>query len=539
MSHERTKALETSAIAPEKRLVDGPRQDFTYTKFSDLEIDGHSYRQSLFIGAIIQRCRFRAVSFERCDFSGVRFVDCAFENCSFSPDELRSCELNNCTFDSCNFRGSQWTKIQVRLTHFSHCNFMESSIRDCEFHSASFKLCQFKKSSLTQTTFGNTHFEEVDLGNCTALFLFLSDCHFSRCSLNAESVGFTYGLTEANIDELGLLYLGRRQRKPKGVDVVDALIANYWERRWYLGACALELNFRRCAPLLSIRRATDSIKLAAAKGAISDWDEVLFFAQILQILRGQERLPLLSLWSFVGALHEISSSATEQEAIKSPLSPCLQVTGLARALLMEMLDQVVPFIWVGTTQEAVYFELQLHRRPRSPLSKIVPSEIINIFGEDIISLVSERPGSWIENWQMGLAGLAAVQVSLAAVNGVLKQLVDIKKNSKRLKNEPAPRQSKPKKLPAVNSQLNPSTNSKIIVPIIIESEICRHEKVSRELSVERLNRLEALLSKLESLPESRIIEFLDYSEENIEKAAISRSSRSRPVKVHRARPPAA
>jgi hypothetical protein len=67
---------------------------------------------------------------------------------------------------------------------------------------------------LTLSDFRESRFQDVNLGDCTALFLFFENCRFDRCYINAESIGFSYGLSSENLNSLQLIYLGRKQRNP-------------------------------------------------------------------------------------------------------------------------------------------------------------------------------------------------------------------------------------------------------------------------------------------------------------------------------------
>jgi len=96
------------ALTPLSQLSGGPKQDFTYKKISGLRMSGLSFRQSLFVGAIVENCHFVNTNFDRCDFAGAKVVRCTFDNCQFVPTEFRSCEITESKFNSCNFRGVQW-----------------------------------------------------------------------------------------------------------------------------------------------------------------------------------------------------------------------------------------------------------------------------------------------------------------------------------------------------------------------------------------------------------------------------------------------
>jgi uncharacterized protein YjbI with pentapeptide repeats len=528
--------------AQEASLTIAGRQDFTYKKLTGLELSGSNFRQSLFIGAIFQRCRFVSVCFDRCDFSGVKFVDCVFEHCTFVPDEIRSCVLNRCAFLDCNFRGSQWIRVQSEECNFDGCDFREASIRECEFHACNFSNCRLKRSSLTLDDFRNSRFKLVNLGDCTALFLFFIACDFDECHINAETLGFTYGLTPANLESLELVHLGRKQRKPKGTNIIGSLIASYWDRRWYVGACILELNFDHSTPLVSIRRATASIDAAARGGVISDWDELRFFLRVLRRVHGEQRLPLLGLWLFVTVLHRISdiSQAELHTAGTPPLGEPVLVD--ANNLLLTVLDEITPILNLASSSEQVRLSLTLSERPQVPLSELIPREVFKAFGPNDVALISARPGSWIEYWQMGLAALAAIQVSFVAINGVTAQMLKTVLNIKRLKKEIAPKTSKPKatrKATSGRAKYEVVVQSQILLPIILQTDLRATRARGENLTPDRLEKLDVTLKNLNALTDEALDGFKAYSAAHIQQAAIRKAPNRKSKRVGRERQPAA
>jgi uncharacterized protein YjbI with pentapeptide repeats len=509
------------------------RQDFTYKKFAGLDLRDTNFRQSLFIGAIFQRCQFTAVSFDRCDFSGVKFIDCAFDRCSFVPDEIRSCILNRCTFRDCSFRGSQWLRIQTEKTMFTRCDFREASIRECEFYFCCFSDCQLKRSSLTLSDFRESRFQVVNLGDCTALFLFFEKCDFHDCHINAESIGFSYGLTADNLDSLKLIYLGRKQRKPKDTDIISSLISSYWDRKWYVGACVLDLNFDHSTPIISIRRVARNLYTAAKGGVISDWDELRFFIRVLRQLHAEQRLPLLGLWLLITTLHKIADFSKLEMHVANVSPAAEPVLADANKLLLTILDEIAPVLSLAGSSVEVRLDLELSLRPQTPLSDLIPKKAYETFGRKDVAFIEGRDGSWFETWQMSLGALAATQVSLVAINGVMAQLVKAVTQAKRLKKELTPKPSKAqaaRKASSARTTRQVVLQSQILLPIIVQADLDSSRLRSESLSIESLKRLDVTLTELNKLKERELEDFKAYSVKRVEKVRVRKALLSRAPK---------
>jgi hypothetical protein len=174
---------------------------------------------------------------------------------------------------------------------------VESSVREATFSSCSFSNCDLSRASITLNRFSACGFSATDFANCTALFIFFDDCSFQSCRINAESLGFTYGLSRDDLGSIELIHLGEKQEKPDG-ELIEALVSTYATRHWYIGAAALALNFQLEAPVIVIFRLSKQLSSYIAEAARTDWDELQFFTRVLSRLFDEERLPFAALWSF-------------------------------------------------------------------------------------------------------------------------------------------------------------------------------------------------------------------------------------------------
>jgi uncharacterized protein YjbI with pentapeptide repeats len=138
-----------NAAAENTRILATTRQDFTYKKLTGLDLRDTTFRQSLFIGTIFQRCQFTSVGFDRCDFCGVKFVDCVFDRCSFVPTKFAHAPLTDVRFETPASADHNGCGFKPRTLRSRVANFREASIGECEFYLSSFSDCRLKRSSLS------------------------------------------------------------------------------------------------------------------------------------------------------------------------------------------------------------------------------------------------------------------------------------------------------------------------------------------------------------------------------------------------------
>lgn len=520
---------------PAPSLTEGGRLDLTYRRISDLKISGKSLELSLFTGAILERCDFELVNFDRCDFAGTKFVNCTFANCSFVPVEIRSCYFKACKFRSCDLRSSQWASNQIDDTLFEDCDLREATIRETVFSKATLIACNLHRNSITLDRFDRCSFDRIDFGDCTALFLFFDNCSFIACRFSAECIGYTYGISLADLKSSDLTYLGQAQAKPEEGDLADALLANYIERRWYVGACALELNFRKLSPVISLRNLVSRLGPEVASSKRVDWDELQFLTLILQRLHSEMRLPLVGLWPLFRLVQD--SYVTLQEEFPASRS-FASAPQLVLARLEKLVDDAIDEIGQiaipdGGRNARLELNWRFVVRPTVSLDKLLPRKILALYGVDQSEMVllSAKPGSWVEVWQLTAAAFATIQISLVAVNGMMSQLVKLGRTTRQLSgllHRTAQKKSSvgrkgTKKAARRRNELSPTSH----VASLVDQKRLLAGKVPT-ISDQSLARLDRTILIMLALNEDALHKFEDYSQNQLQSVEVKARRSNRP-----------
>jgi len=482
---------------------------------------------SLFTGAVLEECHFRNINFDRCDFAGTKFVNCTFDHCTLVPAEVRSCFLNGCKFSDCNLDGSQWAATQVERSDFVRCSFVSATIRETVYVDTTFSQCDFTKGSITLNKFAACKFDGIDLGDCTALFLFFDHCDFEHSRFSIECVGYTYGLTLKNLDSCSLTYLGTPISTRGDKQLVAMLLENYLDRHWYVGACALELNFRKLPPANSLRLLTRRLEPDIVHNKRMDWDELQFLSLVLQRLNGEGRLPLVGIWPVFhlvdGAYSTLQEEFPESRSFSS--APELVLRRLEH-LLNESINALAALIPnTSTTNEILRLELHLDAKPAYALDKLIPASLWSIFGSSTdIALVSAREGSWIEVWQLTASVFATAQVALVAVNGMMGTLVKTGKYSQKLANlfwhtKPTKKAARAKKK-SLNRKKSTNTGLALPAPNTLADQQSVLLQRLAQISGPDLQKLDKLVVVVLNLPDTRLDAFGDYADSHLQSAQL-------------------
>jgi uncharacterized protein YjbI with pentapeptide repeats len=428
-----TRSLRTEIRAPDNLKA---HSDLTYRTFDGIIANGIDVAQSLFTGSLIRNCTWTHVRFARSDLDGVRVERCKFEDCDFTTCDLRSSL----------FSGSRFTRTDFSGVFLDDCDFEACEFVDCSFQNASLTNSRFKQSGLSRCnlspgTFLHNRLLEcgianMTLGDCTFLYVIMRHCTFDRVRINAESVGAVLGLTRAQLNDSQLVHLGKEQPIPPGEDLVPLILAQYRQRKWYMGELVMSLNFHFSSVLQALEvyfsASLDHFrKLGFVKG-----DEAQFLGDLMEELDSQRRLPLLATIRAVHWCNDVQT-AIEGSGTDAEPRPALRILGSRLATLwskqIDMLgDEVWPLEERQAQRKRLLFTVEFNNRPEIALTDVMNKIALVAFpsGASRSHLVRTAAGSYIEVVLTSLSSVLAFQVFLFLINGCIIQLTELKERVK-------------------------------------------------------------------------------------------------------------
>lgn len=519
--------------------VSGPlRGDFTYQLIRNLNIEGRSFARSLWAGAILKDCHFTRTDFSKSDFAGTKFINCTFIECNLEPDELRSCLLQDCLFEDCNLAGLHSISSQFRSCQFRNCDMQRLTLRESYLQNCQFENSPMPRSSITLNRFEGCSFVNQTLGDATILFVFFVECSFRDCTFNAESVGFSFGLSREALAGMQLIYLGDQQAPPDEMDVISLLIDSYKARRWFLGVCLLQLNFSVTPDIVALRAYLDALGFDAKRNGRLDLDEVTFFVMVLEELGNQKRLPFFAAWS---AMRDISTAIDHVEettpGFKDFSPPLFAISSKLRILFDDRLAEFADCMRITELDfDDLSLKLRMHKQPRKTLDEAIPADFLSISDASLhdFTLTKSEQGSWYEYWDVALAGIGAVHVALATIDTTWERLLNMIKNAEESINvaKKIQKAKQAKKSDADNQDSGegdkPDSGEKEIasesrkkkVDLATMATILEHVSYERRnlssIDKKALQRLDAAIQRLSSMSNSDFDDLMDYVSPNLE-----------------------
>lgn len=162
---------------------------------------------SLFHGTIIEKNYWENVRIDNSDLEAMRIVHTIIKNSSFKNSDIHSLLVTHTDFYNISFQE----------TDISDCTFIECSFVNCDFSGATLKENQFEEcifdtpvfigGSYIMNSFINSSLTNTCLKN-VFYYTYFGNCEFKKVIIEAYLLGYSYGLTLNNLEELSYLFMG-------------------------------------------------------------------------------------------------------------------------------------------------------------------------------------------------------------------------------------------------------------------------------------------------------------------------------------------
>lgn len=415
--------------------------DLTYHHFIDSRIFKVDARRSLLYGTVFQNSTFNNVKFDNSDIEGARFSDCIFIECSFVDADIRSCNFLNCLLQNCSFEQSLLLDVTAQNCDFIKTTFARSSIHESFFENSKLNECSFKNASALHNSFVETTFKKIRIADCAFLYALMLNCSFESIELNAEAVGTIYGMSRADLESMKMVFLGEPQQL-QGQNLIQSLKDSYHQRKWYFLEAMLEVFYGPVHKLMALSQALCILCEMASAGIVVKRDEFKFVAKISEELSKQGCLPMSFL---VYATDKTGALLDRSDLARGSISVIQEFHSSVYLLLNKSIEIYAAEVGKLSAEingkSPVLITLTYRDRPA-----IDGATAVNIAAslvsenEPTATLLSARPGSWVEIIQTTAFGAIAIYAIVVATNGIVAQLIRTKALATALL-QPVPKQA--------------------------------------------------------------------------------------------------
>jgi uncharacterized protein YjbI with pentapeptide repeats len=423
-----------------------PRSDLTYRKLDSLTISDMDIHQSLFTGSLIRDCVFTRVTFSRSDFDGLRIEGSTFIECDLSSCDYRSNVFARCRFQKCDFNTSFIDDCEFQECELIDCNFADSSLTHCRFHNSSLTACSLSPGTILHNKLYDSKITDMVLGDCTLLYVILRNCTLAQVSINAESVGSIFGLTQEQLYQADMVYLGEEEPIPPDVDLLSLISEEYRKRNWYIGQLVLDVNFALRSTVGAFDIYLSQSYARFAELGFAKGEELEFLADLLEELAFLERLPLLTVVNLLEWCTTLEAAINQNHPDLSAhaldsLRTLASRTALLTNTLLDKLNSSFSPEEFNENDRSLCVRVTFDEKPSLSLTELLNSvgSAANLNVPQRSRLIRIENGSYVEYVWTTLFTLSAFKVFLYLTNGCLIQITEMRQRARVLLRKNAPK----------------------------------------------------------------------------------------------------
>ena len=422
----------------EKTLVS--KSDISNRILDGLSLSDIVSAQSLFSGSIFRNCHIESSDFSRSDFEGAKFESCKLKSMDFSSSDIRSTSFYNCTFIDCCFADSYISDVAFINCNVTSTSFIGSGVQNSKFIKTSLNEITQACSTFLHNTFSEVDFNVVNFSDCTSLYSFFEKCTFNEFSINIDSLGMIYGISELDLQGIDLIFLGGDAKKPTDFDVRVHVVEQFAIRQWPLHAMIAALNFSVFNSLDSWNGIIDILCQRIKNNIGANKDEAKFVIELMQVSENDKKLPLGAVLRLKEKLNLIESKNENIDLVSLSVLNVLSIG--VQPILIKMSGNLVTIkksIPDLEENEILNFRFIFLQKPSVNIENYFEC-LIEAAGYESAGMVfyPSISGSWIKPIQATTGYLTALLISLYLVEGCLIKVTSIRARAEVLINNDLP-----------------------------------------------------------------------------------------------------
>ena len=411
-----------------------PKIDLTYRILEEFTLIGQNITQSLVNGTILRNCRFIDINFSRCDFDGAIFDNCTFTKCKFNDAQFIGAAVSACEFNDCLFIGLHVVDCSFDSVKFTQCDMSGSVFTGCEFFTSKLSDTLLSKSTIILNKYYSCEFINMILGDCTFSMHIVEDCSFENSSINADTLGLLFGLSEDNIKKIKIHYLGQSVQFVENQNLIEDILSEYQSRSWILTYYIASYNFNTIDSFAFCVGISNTLEVFTSKQLLIKRDDAEFIVQILRAQFSKNELPWLCvlrlkdemrrlLHDLEGKDHSIINRKNNSVLFVFYNNMCLLSEQFQTALVCATDDLSSHVNDIG-----IIARFTFKNKPETSLEgffkEILAASTISTCQSTVT--ISQEKGSFIEILQTSIYALVLFQIVLYLLDGCLVQATKIR-----------------------------------------------------------------------------------------------------------------
>lgn len=378
---------------------------------------------SLFHGTIIEENEWENVKIDNSDLEAIRILHSTIKNTSFKNADIHSIlavnssfyevsfkntDITDCTFINCKFIKCDFTGAALKESVFENCILEEPLFASGSYIMNTFKKCMFQNNCF-KNVFYYTHFDE---------------CVFENVILEAYLLGYTYGLTVANLESIKFLLMG----EPCGdtyQEICTEVETIYKKRKMMINLGILYLLDPQLNPENAIIKCFECVYKYIENDYLIQNEQIIFLNTIISVMYCKKQIAPILLVYLLNAINAILS-LEENVALIKARTGLISIKNNILTHYYNFSDELATRISCYPKNSEVELKIIYEKEPTYRLTRII-KEIDNT---KKINIIKTEVGSFIE-WIECLSDVLPYIDTFLALLGIVVPIVITNSNEKK------------------------------------------------------------------------------------------------------------
>lgn len=372
---------------------------------NESHINEHA-ESSLFHGTLIEENYWENVKLNNSDLEALRIVGSKIKNSSFKNSDIHSILATYTIFDTVSFQETDISDCTFTACKFINCNFGQAVLKENQFNNCLFDAPLFENGSYIMNSFVNSILTNTSLKN-VFYYTYYRNCKFQDVEMEAYLLGYSYGLTVSNLEELSFLFMGNicsDNYQKICNDICDV----YIERGMAINRGILYLIDPQMPVEKAIIKCFDCVYNFIKQNCLVQKEQLEFLNKIVTVLYAEQSISSLAIISLIDIINETLNMA-KNLALEKSEQGLLSVKNSMLTDYFHFMDKLQEHL--GNLPQDGDWELEIvyEKKPSYRLADIIK----DIDPSMEITVIKTATGSFIEVLQMAHEILPYIDTFLA------------------------------------------------------------------------------------------------------------------------------
>lgn len=381
---------------------------------------------SLFHGTIVEKNYWENVKIDNSDLEAMRIVHTIIKNSSFKNSDMHSLLVTRTEFSNTSFQETDISDCTFIECKFINCDFSNATLKENQFEDCIFDSPVFSGGSYIMNSFINSTLTNTCLKN-VFYYTYFKECTFEEVIMEAYLLGYSFGLTLNNLEELSYLFMGELcsddyQKVCKDINNV------YIDRRMVINSGLLYLVDPKVPVEKAIIKCFECVYYYIKENHLIQKEQMVFLNKIVTIMHEEQTISPLTVICLINSINHTLNLERNSSLAKAEQG-LLSIKNSMLTYYYHFIDELQKYLAEIPHNCDMELKITYEERPSYRLANIVK----DIDPEKEINVIKTESGSFIEWIECSSTILPYIDTFLALLGVAIPVIFETQKNRKKKK----------------------------------------------------------------------------------------------------------